>query len=503
MQVRWTYKLKPNVSQQQMMRDWLITLRQHRNFALKEREQGWNTNNRDADTSIAYAWGAFCDLETQIEYGSCCPITCPIIKHGVIPIHLSDEQLVKQSGKRGVVWDDASGIQSKRTTQLRQERANYGQIDSAVLQRNLARLDAAFTGFWKHQRGFPQYRKRANFLSFEYKPGRCQFTIMHLLEGKHRYSRVYLPGIGSMRYYDSRPIPPDADIRTVTVKREANGWYISVLLKLPQALPEPKPLEACRGVNGLDRGINKLIASSDGSFVENPKFATNKKTRRLLKIRQRRVNRKQKGSKNRAKAGQRVAKLHRRISQKRSAYQWQAAAREVKKADVIVLEDLNIKGMKARCKPQKANGRFMPNGQSAKRGLNRAISDAAWGELGNKVGWLCAKAGKHKVEVPAPRSSQDCSKCGYSSPTNRNSEKFICEVCGQIEHADTNAGRNIAGRVGLVFVSNRRKQPTPGLGESYALCNDPAHCGERDLAGNPTLKQSLNGAESGISERIA
>jgi putative transposase len=381
MQLRWNYKLQPNNEQDALMSEWLVTLRKHRNYSLSERESGWNDNNRDSDEPISYAWGAFCDLETRVEFGSCCPLTCPVVKHGVIPIQLSDDQLLKNSKKLGVIWDSASGIQSKRTTQLRKESDWYSRIDSDVLQRNLAKLDAAFSGFWKHERGFPAYRKAANFNSFEYKPGRCRFTVLGVVSGKHRYSRVYLPGMGSMRYFDSCPIPDNADIRTVTIKHEADGWYISALLNLPEQLPEAFDLEDCTGVNGLDRGINKLMASSDGSFVENPKFATNRKTKRLMQIRQRRVNRKQKGSKNRAKAGKQVAKLHRAVAQKRNAYQWKAANKEVKKADCIAVEDLNIKGMKARCKPKKQNGRFLPNGQSAKRGLNRAISDAAWGEL--------------------------------------------------------------------------------------------------------------------------
>jgi putative transposase len=94
------------------------------------------------------------------------------------------------------------------------------------LQRNLAKLDAAFTGFWQHQRGFPAYRRAFTFNSFEYKPDRCKFTVLGVLSGQHRYSRVYLPGIGSMRYFDSRPIPENAMIRSVPVKRPAGGWYL-------------------------------------------------------------------------------------------------------------------------------------------------------------------------------------------------------------------------------------------------------------------------------------
>lgn len=174
-------------------------------------------------------------------------------------------------------------------------------------------------GFWKDGRGFPKYALVATFKSFEYKPKRCKFEV-NLSEGaKHRYSRVYLPLIGWMSYFDSRPIPENAETRTVTITRKADGWYISVLLNLPSCLPNETTINEVGSIVGIDVGINRLIALSDGSFVENPRFATNKKTRRQLRIRQRRVNRKQKASKNRAKAGLAVAKIHQNVTQRRDA----------------------------------------------------------------------------------------------------------------------------------------------------------------------------------------
>lgn len=68
-------------------------------------------------------------------------------------------------------------------------------------------------------------------------------------------------------------------------------------------------------------------------------------------------------------------------------------------------EDLNIKGMKSRCKPKRIKGRFMLNGQSAKRGLNRSISDAAWGELFSRIVWLAAKVGKPVLLVNPKHTS--------------------------------------------------------------------------------------------------
>lgn len=140
----------------------------------------------------------------------------------------------------------AGGIQSKRTTELRSENQYYQRIDSDVLQRNLTKLDAAFTGFWSHKRGFPAYRQAANFKSFEYKPGRCKFDK----------NRVYLPGIGWMRYFNSRPFPKDAEIRTVTVIQKGTYWFISALVDIKTERPKLIEPKSCLGI---DVGINKLL----------------------------------------------------------------------------------------------------------------------------------------------------------------------------------------------------------------------------------------------------
>lgn len=464
------------------MAEWLVTLRKHRNYCLAERQRGFESNNQDSDQSVMYEYGAFCDIDSQIEYGASCPLTCPVVKHGVM-----SADLLKVS-KGDVVWGSASDVQSKRTSELRAENPFYGRIYSGVLQGNLAKLDTAYSGFFQHKRGFPAFRKASNFNSFQYKPGQAKLTVNRSSNKKRCCSHVYLPGLGDMRYLDSRAIPIDADVRTVTVLKEADGWYMSVLLNLPEELPNVAELETVQSAVGIDVGINKLIALSDGSFVDNPKFATNKKIRRQMRIRQRRVNRKTKGSNNRKKAGIQVAKLHKKIADKRNDYQWKAATKVVDTAEAIVHEDLNIKGMKSRCKPKKQKGRFMPNGQSAKRGLNRSISDASWGELFSKIAWLAAKSGKPVLAVNPKYTSQECSACHHVSKSNRDGEKFVCEECGHIDHADTQASRTVLRRADLKFVSTRRKN-LPGDSRKVTLVrDDSAQLGKRDQGKNRTSK---------------
>ncbi len=439
---RWNYKLKPNKAQAALMSEWLVTLRKQRNYCQRERENGWDTNNRDSETEVSYAFGAYCEIDTRLEIGTMCPLTCPVVKHGVM-----SATLTKTSKKTGLCWDSAGGIQSKRTTELRKENEWYSRIDSDVLQRNLAKLDAAYVGFWNHKRGFPAYRKASNFKTFEYKLGRCKF----------QNNKVYLPKLGWMKYFNSRPFPDNADIRTVTVMQQGTDWYVSVLLDTKVELPE---LIEPKSVVGIDVGINKLVSLSDGSFIENISVTTSSRTARRLAMRNRAATRKQKGSKNRKKAYIKIAQTQHKLAQKRDGYNWKAATKIVRTADAVAREDLNLKNMVKRAKPKPdGKGGYKRNGASAKTGLNRRILDCAWGDIFQKVAWLAAKSGKPVFAVNPRHTSQECPKCGHTEKGNRDGEKFVCRQCGYAEHADTGASRKIAHKSGLSFPPNQKRLP--------------------------------------------
>ena len=439
---RWNYKLKPNKKQVALLSEWLVTLRKHRNYCLRERENGWDTNNRDAETEVSYAFGAYCDIETRLEVGAVCPLTCPVVKHGVM-----SATLTKTNKKLGLCWDSAGGIQSKRTTELRKENEWYSRIDSDVLQRNLAKLDSAFAGFWSHKRGFPAYRKASNFKTFEYKPGRCKF----------QNNKVYLPALGWMKYFNSRPFPDLADIRTVTVMSQGTDWYISVLVDTGVGLPE---LIEPKSVVGIDVGINKLVALSDGSFVENIAVTTEPKIARRLAMRSRSASRKQKGSKNRKKAYIKISRTKHKLTQKRDSHNWKTANKIVKTADAVVREDLKIPNMVKRAKHKHdGKGGYKKNGAAAKSGLNKRILDCAWGDIFQKVAWLAAKSGKPVFVVNPRYTSQECPKCGHTEKGNRGGEKFVCRACGHAEHADTGASRKIAKKSGLSFPPHQKRLP--------------------------------------------
>ncbi len=160
-----------------------------------------------------------------------------------------------------------------------------------------------------------------------------------------------------------------------------------------------------------------------------------------------------------------------------------------------------------RVKIDEKTGRFLKNGQSRKKGLNRAISDASWGELILKIEYLAEKQGKVVIKVNPRHSSQECRKCGHIDKSNRNGEKFICIQCGYHEHADIGAAKTIRDR-GLEIVrgdsaklaasqQNAQKISQCGLGVSPSRATgvSPRSLSKRGEFGN-LCKQDIKAVKS-------
>ena len=307
-------------------------------------------------------------------------------------------------------------------------------------------------------------------------------------------NKIYLPKIGWMRFHHSRPIPNSFTIKAATIRQRQDGWYVSVRIE-DKTVPEYKQsaLTDVKSVIGCDLGITYLVHLSDGYQIKNPRFATHTKVKRILKIRQRRVSRKVKGSKNRKKADQKVGRLHKKISDKRSSYQWEVAnIIATRNVDAIGVEDLNVAGMLKRCrvKVDETTGRFLPNGQSRKKGLNRSISDASWNELTQKIEYMAGKSGKVFVKVNPKHTSQKCNDCGYIDASNRDQEKFICLSCGHMAHADINAAKNIQELTRSNIASMVRRdstEPEP-RGSKRPRTKSPRTLCKRGEPGNPSSR---------------
>ncbi|MEH2456789.1 RNA-guided endonuclease InsQ/TnpB family protein [Nostoc sp.] len=428
MLTNYVYKLRPNVTQSIKMSGWLDMLRSTYN---------WSLGDRIAQYNQQFIQGDYCDIRTK---GEACPLTCFVSKNGASaePWKVA---IADKNGKLKNPWRSAGDIQITALPELKRARPWFSQIDSTVLQQNVKRLDSAYKNFFEG-RGFPKFKNRSNFTSFTYQMG-----------VKVQGSKIYLPKLGWMRFFNSRLIPDGFSLKAATIRKRLDGWYVSVRIE-DKNVPDyiSKPLADVQSVLGCDLGITKLVHLSDRYQIDNPKFSTNKKAKRTLKIRQRRVSKKVKGSKNRKKQAFKLGRFHKKITDKRTAYQWDVANRIVsRKVDAIALEDLNISGMLKRCKVKidentgegvgvlvvpvesqlpNPKGRFLKNGQSRKKGLNRSISDAGWSELTLKIEYLAVKQGKVVIKINPKHSSLECRNCGHIDKSNRDGEKFICTECG-------------------------------------------------------------------------
>ena len=300
-----------------------------------------------------------------------------------------------------------------------------------------AKTIQAFDNFFKGK-GYPRYKNRSKFRSFCYPPGQVKVND----------NAVYLPRVGWMGYFNSRPIPEGFKVKTVTVRRKADGWYISLRLE-DKTIPDVPKIEISQVKTALagDLGIKKLISLSDDSIIPNPKFFQRYERRKA--IRQRRASRKKKGSKNRAKAYQYLAKIDQKIVNERSDYHWKIANQLCRKAEVLVFENLKIKNLLKKCQPkQDEDGKYLKNGREAKKALSRLIADCAWGKLKLKIKSVAEKLGLYFVEVDPKNSSRQCSKCGYIDKNNRKGERFLClnNSCNHLEDSDIQAAKNLLNK---------------------------------------------------------
>jgi len=421
----YVYKLRANPTQDAKISHWVDMLRSHYNWCLNDRITQYNQQ---------FFQGNYCDIRSQTE---ACPLTCFVSKNGATGNPWKDSR-TDASGKTKNPRRSAADIQITALPDLKTARPWYSGIDSTVLQQNVKRLDTAYKNFFEG-RGFPRFKNRSNFTSFTF--------VMGI---KVKGNKIYLPKLGWMRFYNSRSIPEGFTIKACAVRKRQNGWYVSLRIE-NKSVPDymAKSLKDVVKVIGCALGLTKLVHLSDGFQIENPKFSTSKKAKRTLKIREKRINRKIKGSKNRQKAAKKVGRLHQKISDRRHAYQWKLANKIVSRnVDAIAIENLNVSGMKRRwrVKIDEKTGRFLKNWQSRKKGLNRSISDAGWCELILKIEYLAAKPGKVTIKVNPKHSSTESKNCGHIDKLNRNGEKFICVECGYHQHADIGAAKTIRDR---------------------------------------------------------
>src|SRR5215470_6993557 len=188
--------------------------------------------------------------------------------------------------------------------------------------------------------------------------------------GKDRYALLTLSKIGDIKVRLHRAML--GQLKTCTIKRDVNHWYVTFSCEV-----EEEPLPPCDEAVGIDLGLLHFATLSTGETIENPRHY--RKGQKRLKLLQQAKDRKKRGSRRRKRAAIALAKAHRKVRNQRKDFQHQVARSLVNRFGLIVFEDLQITNMSAAPEPKPdpdKEGAYLPNGASAKAGLNKSILDA-------------------------------------------------------------------------------------------------------------------------------
>jgi len=262
-------------------------------------------------------------------------------------------------------------------------------------------------------------------------------------------SQIELPKLGRIKFIQHRPIPNGFVIKRALVTLKADGWYVTLTLEDASVPDQPtidiEPTEA--NSIGVDAGLEYFAACSDGTMVEPPKFYR-RSQEKLAKLSAKRELRK-KGSTARHKLNSSIAKLHQQIARLRKQWHFELAGELVDKAEVIFVEDLKVSNIAKRNKPkQDEEGKYLPNGQASKSGLNKSFADAGIaGFLNEILPYKAAKAGRLVIKVNPSGTSQHCAICLNRVPKELSDRWHDC-TCGASMPRDLNSGILIK-KVGL------------------------------------------------------
>jgi putative transposase len=328
----------------------------------------------------------------------------------------------------------------------KKEFPKLSEVPSQVLQQTIKQLHVGWKYFQCIGFGFPRFKKFGQFKSLLFP----QFKENPLAWGLNPRQNLHvkLPKIGAIPINLHRPIPSGFTVKQVRILRRVDKWYASISIQCDVSIPDPIPHGHPIGV---DVGLEKFLATSDGVLVRPPKFFKQLQSQLLAKrarvfarqLLQRRLSRKQRRSKNYEKQRLAVARLHHKIDNTRKDFHFKQAhalcdsaalaSLRASAGDMVFMEDLDYR-------------------TSAKGMFGKHMLDAAFGQFRTIVKYVCWKRGKFFGEVDARRTSQECPECRGEVRKDLSVRVHSCPHCGYTTDRDVAAGQNIRNR-GIQLIS--------------------------------------------------
>lgn len=299
-----------------------------------------------------------------------------------------------------------------------------------------------------NQQNFPRFKKKGK--------SKDSFRIACTYPSKKKLSNtgdirvvdrnhIKIPSLGIIQFANYNDLDwSKIYINNITIsKSHCGNYYCSICVEIK----EPEYKEPKFFATGFDLGIKDFAIFDDGTVENNPKFF--RKSQKKLAKEQRLISKMKKNSKNYEEKKLKIAKLHEHIKNQRKDFQHKVSSRITDENQVIISEDLNVKGMLKNHK------------------LAKSIQDASFGTFYNMIKYKSEQ--KHRVYLKIDRfypSSKLCHKCGFKYKGLKLDERFwTCPECGTYLDRDENAAINILNE-GLKILNT--KYPD-GTGESDVL----------------------------------
>jgi len=313
-----------------------------------------------------------------------------------------------------------------------------------AVQQCIRKLEKTFINSYKKNCRHPKFKKKNSFETI-YLDSHCSI--------KKANTKNIIIKTNGMRFIVKNPNYKDHIIfqkntkisSIILGKKPNNQYYISVNYYYEANEIKKNEIRKNKTI-GVDRGIRvTATCSNHESFNIKPMIKLNNR----IKFYQKQLAKKLKGSKNRDKIKNKIAKLYRKKSNIKKDFNHKLSYYLVKNHDLIVMEDLNIKNM-----TKSAKGTFERHGSMVKQksGLNRSILDNNWGQLKEFVKYKADWYGRYFLSIDPRNTSRKCSQCGHTEKENREGKSFSCIKCGYKQDADLNAAINIL-EAGLALIA--------------------------------------------------
>jgi putative transposase len=283
------------------------------------------------------------------------------------------------------------------------------EVNSQSLQDSLKHLEGAYNGFFKKRTAFPRFKSKHN---------KNSFTVPQFVKliGNELHIPKFKNGITVIKHR-----PCVGEIKQCTISKTATGeYFVSILVETTHdVLPKTGKLV------GIDLGVKDFVVTSDGKKYKNNRYT--KTYARKLKINQQHLSRKSKDSKKYKQQKLKIARIHKKITNSRMDNLHKVSTELIKQYDIIVLEDLNVKGMIKNHK------------------LSKHIADASWGKFVELLTYKALWNEKEVIKVDRffP-SSKTCGCCGYINQNLKlDMRTWTCPSCHTELDRDLNAANNI------------------------------------------------------------